>query len=343
MNSRLAALDTLTACLSITPLGMHSKAFRRKITAQSMDWPAVIGLANLHLVSPTLWTALQRERLEGYLPDEVQDYLREVHRLNTRRNQGLRQQSAQLISTLNAIGVKPVLLKGTASLFANIYGDPGSRMQTDIDLLVPRDRAEECWGLLREQGYSPLEEDYDNSQHHHLNPLTRGGEYAVVEIHRDALQHGSTGRLFGIPLTPGATGRFTRLIADSSLPQVRDGLEFGLPNPTCRLLHCLLHSAFWEANAHRSGTLPLKSLHEMALIQQRFASEIAWQQIAQVLADNRTFGLVQTWMYLAHRLFGCSLPQGWAITPGMRAHYLRCRIQARWNLSITLLHIRRLW
>ncbi len=343
MNQRLAALDTIADCLWVDKTPEYLASLEDRISYGKIDWGSVISLANLNLVSPTLWSELQSYGLEQNLPREVREYLGEAHRLNIARNRRLKTQIIEVVSAFNTIDVEPVMLKGAVSLFVKTYQDLGSRMLTDIDILVPRAKAEACWKLLCKQGYCPIEDenDYDWAKSNHLQPLVRRGEYAVVEIHRDALKPHSTGRLFGTSLTQTDSELITQSLIDSAVTVPVDGLTMRVPTSTSRVLHCLLHAGLAEFNAYRSGILPLKSIHELALLQSLFEKECNWDTIAKILRNGGQSRLLHAWVYLAHKLFGSTLPKGWDVTPRMRLHYARCRFQARWGLSITLLHLTR--
>jgi hypothetical protein len=341
VNARLAALDSLSSCLRVGKTTEHVAALERDITEERIEWSGVISLASARLLSPTLWVELHRHGLLDSVPAEVASYLGEVHRLNTLRNRRLQAQLTELLHKLNATGIEPVLLKGAVSLYAINYDDPGSRMLTDIDILVPRQKAIECWHLLISLGYVPVNDGGDYSHHNHLEPLSRAGEYAVVEIHRDVLRSTVTGRLFGVSLTQAETEQITRYVNNSAERIVVDGAVARVPSPTARVMHCLLHAALSEFNAYRSGTLPLRSLYELSLLVTLFGDEIDWDLIRNFLKSGRKPQMLQAWIYLAHRLFGCALPPGWEATPRALSHYLRCRLQARWGVSMTLLHFAR--
>jgi hypothetical protein len=215
-------------------------------------------------------------------------------------------------------------------------------MLTDIDVLVPRQHAVECWNLLRTQGYSPIDDGGDYSRHHHLHPLTRPGEYAVIEIHTKLLLPAKTGRVLGNLLTPEDSAYMTDRVAEAAQCVSSSELSVYIPNATHRVMHCLLHAAFSEHNAYRAGTLPLKSLHELALLQSLFKSKVDWDEISALLPGDRNATLLRDWVYLAHRLFCSAMPPGWPTTLHMRAHHTRCRLQARWGLAITLQHFQRM-
>jgi hypothetical protein len=342
MMNRLRALDTISACLMVNKSREQIESNARRIRLQKIAWEKVVWLANQHLLSPALWVELQHQGLEQLLPDELRSYLCDLHRLSLQRNQHLRQQVIDVARVCNAVGVEPILLKGAVSLFSSAYLDPGARVMTDIDILVPREQATECWTLLCDNSYLPIDEyGHDWSRHHHLHPLERPGAYATVEIHREVLPPSSTGRLFGITLSEDDSRLITDMLVEGSVPFAEGPVAMRRPNPTHRLLHCLLHSAFNELNAYRAGTLPLRSLYELAWLQNFFLDDIDWETINHVMSSGKKSSLFRAWVYLAHRLFGSDLPPGCTATPGMWAHHLRCRLQASLGLSVTLTSVAR--
>jgi hypothetical protein len=342
MSHRLAALDTVSACLAVDKGPREIEALRLRLASPRVHWPTLIELANKNLVTPALWAELCRLQLDDGVPGEVRDYLEEVHRLNAERNRRLREQTLEILRVLNTLGVEPILLKGVASLFVDTYPSHCPRILTDIDILVPQQHAQACWELLLDHRYVAIGDDYDFSRHNHLRPLARPGEYATLEIHRTLIQPSATGRLFGIALSAAAVERLTALLFREARSLRVEGATLRIPSPTCRVIHCALHSAFAEHNAYRSGLLPLRQLYELALLQQRFAEEIDWEGIALALGRGGKMKVFRAWLYLAHRLFGSRLPGQWRTSASMAAHYVRCRLQARWGLYLTLKQLRQL-
>jgi len=341
MSSRLGALDFLTACLSVHKKPADIANLRGAIMSGKPDLEEVIGLANANLLSPALWVELRDNELAESLPSHVRAYLAELHRLNNLRNRRLRDQAVETARHLNAVGVTPILLKGGASLFSPTYSDRGARMMVDLDILVPAADAMRCWGHLCALGYRPIQSDYDYSDHHHLHPLCRNGEPGTVEIHREALMPFTTGRISGACLTPEEVDQITHRISANAAFISGYKARLGMPAATERVLLCLLHSALYEKNAYRCGTLPLKSIHELALLQSRLARRIDWDAIRELLAHGGKRPILDAWLFLAHKFFGSALPPEMRTTPGMVAHYVRTRIQARWALSVSLTQISR--
>ena len=62
--------------------------------------------------------------------------------------------SARTMDALALAGIRSSALKGTL-LGEAIYGDPGRRQSSDIDLLVPAERLSDAVRLVRAQGYAP--------------------------------------------------------------------------------------------------------------------------------------------------------------------------------------------
>ena len=69
------------------------------------------------------------------------------------RNRRELQQLGRVARSLNRCGVRPVLLKGAASLVAGTYPETAGRFLSDIDLLVPQGAIEDCATALEADGY----------------------------------------------------------------------------------------------------------------------------------------------------------------------------------------------
>jgi len=121
---------------------------------------SAVSLANNHLLTPAMWVVLKKKNLTDELPDELRDYLRELHQLSKERNAQLRAQLLEAVRQLNRIDITPVLLKGAMHLVTDVYGDTGAQIMTDIDLLVPREKINECLPALHGLG---LERDAEHS------------------------------------------------------------------------------------------------------------------------------------------------------------------------------------
>ena len=76
------------------------------------QWNAVIGLANVHYLTPALWSAVQVKGLEGHLPEDARDFLAEAHRLNAARNTRIRAQALELLAALAGADIRTSCSRG---------------------------------------------------------------------------------------------------------------------------------------------------------------------------------------------------------------------------------------
>ena len=333
MTTRLAAIDFIAACLQVRPQADDSSALRRKINAEEVPWSQVLCLANRHLIAPTLFAALDARGLGDCLPADVGAYLKELYRLNLQRNLQLGSELSEVVAALNGINVQPVLLKGAVSLVEPLYAQPGARIMTDLDLLVPAERIDACRQRLEAEGYYSDHKHVDwPPDHHHIAPLRRKGGYAVVELHHLLVQGLKTGKLFGTRLSnEEVRGLTARLLAEAE-PVDRHGVQLRLPGPEFRILHLVLHSALLDRE-HREGATPLRALHECSILIANFDNQLNWDLIRAALADERKVKILNDWLYLAHRLFDCPLPEHVRGLRHVRLHFHRCRLQARFGVA----------
>lgn len=318
MNERRLALDFIAGCLSVRSVSDAERSLNTVIGSGRLDWTIVMELADAHLVTPALWVAIRRRGLAGRLPSNVRDYLWKIHLLSALRNRRLKDQAIAVVRVLNSIGIEPVLLKGGASLFDNTFGDPSSRVMADLDMLVPREKAEHCWSVLRRNGYEPIGGGYDYSRHHHLMPLLHPKDEGTIEIHREALP------------SSAATIMPSTLMWTCAQSVRVSGVLFQLPDPTTRILHNVLHAALVN-RGHARGDLSLRSLHELSLIQSQYEANIDWMTIQKLMDRGGKSRVLNAWLYAAHQLFACPLPEGVRPTRRAAAHYARARMQVRWQ------------
>ena len=172
MNPRLAALDFITGCLSVRSDPDLDEMLRSAIVSGRLEWQIILDIANNQKIAPTFWVALRKRRLIEYLPSEARDCLFKYHLLNALRNKGLTEQAIEVVRQLNTIGIEPILLKGSASLFVKTFEDPGSRVMVDLDILVPKQSAEDCWNALLSMGYLPHAYPVNSGRHHGWSAAT---------------------------------------------------------------------------------------------------------------------------------------------------------------------------
>lgn len=131
------------------------------------------------------------------------------------------------LQLLDSLGIEPVVLKG-AALVTTVYDSMGERWFADIDLLVAPAEWERVASTYRQQGWSPVHDDFGGN--HGVN-LRRGDE--VLDLHR--LAHSEMvlpGRIDGTMAVLDTT------VASRPLPS---GRQIRVLCPADALLHTLVH------------------------------------------------------------------------------------------------------
>lgn len=318
MNERGLALGFIAGCLSVRTVSDADRALSTIIGSGRLDWSVLTELADAHLVTPALWVAIRQRGFAGELPFNVREYFWKIYLLNALRNRRLKDQAIAVVRVLNSIGIEPILLKGGAFLFDNTFGYPSSRVMADLDILVPQEAADRCWDTLRSKGYMPAENDYEYSDHHHLRPLVGPGDQGAIEIHREVLPESAAAIM-----PSDLVWRHAKTVREC-------GVAFQLPAPTHWVLHNVLHACLVN-RAHARADLSLRSLHELVLVQRKYAEQIDWAMICELMRRGGKAHVLEAWLHAAHRLFSMPLPEGVRITPRSIAHYARMRLQARWG------------
>ena len=323
MNSRLRALDFITACLKTQNTPERDEILLSALTAWYLDWQILLDIVNAQKIAPAFWVALRDRRLIEYLPSETRECLFKTYLLNTVNNKYFKEQTIKVVRQFNSIGVEPILLKGSASLFVKTFDDPGSRVMVDLDILVPEKSAEGCWDSLRTLGYLPIEDSHnyhiDYDTHHHLRPLYHPNWHGTIEIHRDALPNSVASIL------P------TKQIWNQAEPVINElGIAMSVPSPTHRILHNFLHSELVN-QAYARGKISLRSLYELVMVQGVYNERIDWELIKLLMDRSGQRKILCAWLYLAHRLFGNIMPYPIHPTFGTLIHYTRTRSQFSWD------------
>ena len=255
--------------LWLTPLaGQQERLINALRRVQADDWHQFVGVASHCLLTPALYHMAQRKQLLAYLPVELSDYLHAIHQLNSQRNARLRAQSLRVIDTLNAAGIRPLALKGIASLLTDLYPDEGMRVLGDIDLLVMREELPRALACLRASGYCYATENLLDSYagHHHAPPLLHSAELGAVELHHDLAPAYASKRLLDVAFC-----------WQRALPLALASRQCYVLHPNARLLHNFHHS-HWLDYHFLTGTLSLRQNLEWLYLCQRYQGDIdtAW-------------------------------------------------------------------
>ncbi len=294
--------------------------FRRAFQGQDAAWSDNTCLSEevflkevtSHGMAPLLYRFLAKGETGGSWPEGVLEGLREAAVRQAACEPILELDLRRLLDAFAAIGVTPLLLKGSP-LSHTLYPEPGLRPRCDTDLLIPDSARQKTAALMERLGYKGLhraEVKYINTQMCYSRK-TAQGFYCSYDIHWRM---------------SNCNRRFSRDFAGGRL------LENSLPVPslgeharTLSRADALLYACFHRAGhlAHQGDRLIwLYDIHLLceALTEQEaaaFCSKAKELEIVRLCAD--AFDAARTW-------FGTEFPSELAVMseqePGREASAL---------------------
>ncbi len=198
-----------------------------------LRWDRVVDLLISERAAVPFWRRLRP------LADRIEPGPRgRLERLAAATELRMRMLGKRLVESLDALeeaGIEAVVLKGGA-LAHTLYPDPGERSMSDLDLLVPPERAGAARRALTSAGWRQAEDRYPEEnyrRHYHLPPLLdEGGSGVALEIHTGLLLPGHP-----FALEPGTVRGRART---ASL----DGRPLRVPHPVDHLVYLCLHFAW---------------------------------------------------------------------------------------------------
>lgn len=160
---------------------MLSRAFAAPSTTRPLPIavPEAMRLMTLHNLEPRVGTRLGWRQLREELGDEAATHLQRSRLVAEISAQHLVAFARKLAERAASAGTPVVFLKFAALTFGGTVM-LGARWASDVDLLAPRERAEELWRALVAEGMRVVE---GPPMEHQLSPLV-DGTGAMVEVHR---------------------------------------------------------------------------------------------------------------------------------------------------------------
>jgi hypothetical protein len=276
-------------------------------------WPSVLSLANAHRLAPALYAELAGAGRLKTLPPDVRQYLGLLYGANGRRNEAIRRQAVQLVTALNAAGIRPLLLKGVLTLLVDRGRDSASRMMSDIDFAVPRSRRRAAETTLWELGYRSANSDAPGPRA--IGDFHRGGDPASLDLHLELIDQD-----YILP----AAEVFAR-----ARPARAESAAFLVPSATHRLMHALLHGQIHHLGQFYRWRLALDQLYDFALIAMAERGDANWRGMQACLAAHRLTCVLESYLLAARDLFGLPWPLDRPPAASARRHVAYCKAQLR--------------
>lgn len=321
VNERVSSLFHLCRCLQLSPDPQAIDHVRNDMSNGKVNWECLIDIANHQLVTPSLWIALIRKDLVRWVPDNVRDYLEEIHRLNTNRNFSLKAQATEAIHHLNTVRVEPILLKGCRHLFMDPFGDLGVRMMEDLDIMVPHDALKHSVDALLSVGYTEANCDYSDYEcHHHHNPLYREGVGGPIELHTYLCPQNEP------QVLPAAEAwRDSRAVS-------LNGLRFRILSPVHQIVYNVVHSEITHEGFTR-GIVAVRQLYDLEVVCSDQAEEVDWPHLREIMKRHGMERILRSFLFKANRLIGTPVPDCLSPTLASRLHLTRCLLVHRFPFA----------
>jgi Uncharacterised nucleotidyltransferase len=254
------------------------------------DWMSVIGLANQTLTTPALIEFAKR--FKGQIPEEVYLYIREMFERNVVRNDRL---AAQLIETVEAIndrGVTPILLKGAAMLATAPRPHWGSKLMSDLDIMVLPDQVDATLGALSALGYSTHFVTQPGARKWYTE-LKRTSDVGMVDLHREL-----PGPAFFYRTSGNVKQHCTTV-------QLGRGLTH-IPSTTYQAFILTVHDQFQDYD-YWIGNIDMRHLIELRDL--AASSEgIDWETLAALIPSKLGRNALETQLVALFRLLGVDVP-----------------------------------
>ena len=252
------------------------------------QWLAIIAEANNSFLGPTLYAEATRRQWIHLVPDDVRNYLAELHRLNVARNECIREQLLECLECFNANMIVPLLLKGAASL--PDAQDLGARIIRDIDLLVREEDRERALQALTGLGYRIW--TLEPAGKHAVGAFARPGDPAALDIHHEIIAE-------------------SHLVPAASFWRACGRVDFGraqafVPTRAHRLLHIVMHEMVHN-DAYICGSVSLRALHDFNCLMPEVPDN-EWPAIDRHLTESRAISPFAAMAYANERLLGSRQP-----------------------------------
>jgi hypothetical protein len=265
-SSRLAAFRCLCAALSGLPQEGLKTRLHKFIDASDFSWVKFVDLATDQLMAPALGERLGRVGLRDQLPDSVDRYLQSMLRLNRARNLRIADEAVEIAAALNETGIVPLFFKGGGALLTGVYDDPGMRVMSDLDVLVPQPCSEDAIRRFGELGYAR-----DSTPRHPRDQsyavFASASRVAAIDLHRDAIVY------------PFETLLPSNEIIAGSVECRRGKAAFAVPSATHQVILNIAHAQLHHNRNYIYGRIMLRSLFDLVLLAEKFVGHIDWREV----------------------------------------------------------------
>jgi Uncharacterised nucleotidyltransferase len=276
-----------------------------------VDWPSLIGLANDTLTTPALMSFV--ERCPEHIPHDARQYIREMWVRNQRRNERLSSQLVEAVQALNKEGITPVLMKGAATLAATENAMHGSRLISDLDVVISTEESQPALEALFAIGYRVFASTPEGATKWSVD-LGREGDVGMIDLQRSLPEHNYFYRSMG------------NVRQHCSMGPSRIGTVY-IPPSTYQAFILIVHDEFQD-RGYWTGDIDLRHLLDLVGLA-KSVEGIDWKLLASLSSSKLYRNAFETQIIALHSLFGIDVPKQLLERFIPRLQFRRRLLQAR--------------
>jgi hypothetical protein len=183
-SGQQAAREMLLLCAT-ADISTSSKERISQILVGSLDWTYFLNLAKFHGTTLLITHALVTNGLSSHVPQPYLEQLNQIYNSNLYRNVILSNELKKLLAAFSQHGIKAIVLKGTILAY-QLYGNPGLRTVTDMDILIPLEKVTQASSLIMEMGYRQSFSSQAWDHPFHELPYCKMAQFPfMIELHWD--------------------------------------------------------------------------------------------------------------------------------------------------------------
>ncbi len=302
-------------CQLLSPYSSKSQVedILLKLLADDELLDLTIELANSRFMIATLYTQLKIHGVEGLLAEELIAYLSEITAFMKIRGQSLVDLVEEIVTISNQNDITPLLIKGSSTLFSDVYPEKSIRFMSDLDILYKEKDVLTIFKLLQNNKFAipkkylpDVEPLYlkesssiaDLPLSQHLLPIYRKGDPCSVEIHFRPLnnaykQYMDCGSAFA---------------SSSAIDELLEkGLSAQRMTPENEVIHCFVHSQIAHG-FHNRYYLDILQMDFFVRLIHHHEQKLDWNNIHLRIKQAGGEGIFQHYLYAVNQLFATNYP-----------------------------------
>jgi len=323
VDERLAGIDRqaamphnrlLLACAGHWESDVTTGTVAALLRRGGIDWPALIESAIRHGVAQIVAAQVTESTEAADVPATVITCLCRLRDANGDRNRILLGETARLVESLRAAGIRRVVLKG-AALAPTVYPDPALRNFADIDILVGAENLARAAEVVRHIGYpstgpiDPRSLTHECAWECSQDILTGTLAPELIPAHAPRLVSDYTHRVV-LELHSGLIRKLEGTPATADMApfwesvrqfEIAPGRTAEMLGPEAMLVHLAIH-----ASEHAFGRLMFPI--DAAFVIRRYGAEIVWDRVVELARHYSAVPRACQLLHYSRQICGAAIP-----------------------------------